>query len=162
MTNDDLITALERQETLLVFDQFTEETAITIGSALYEKALSMRAPIVIDIKSGTRRYYFAALAGSSPDNEDWARRKGNTVLRCHMSSLLVGLLQDRKGRVQWPDNGLPYEDFITHGGGFPVTVKSVGVVAAISISGLPSMEDHALVTSTLAAHLGISDIAIAG
>jgi uncharacterized protein (UPF0303 family) len=55
---------------------------------------------------------------------------------------------------------LPYSDFVIHGGGFPVTVKGVGVVAAIGVSGLPSVEDHELSTAVLADHLGLTDIAL--
>ena len=47
--------------------------------------------MAIDIRSAARRLYFSALPDSNPDNEDWARRKGNVVLRCNASSPRVGL-----------------------------------------------------------------------
>ena len=159
MTGPDLIAAIARQEQSLVFDQFDEDIGVAVGSALHARAKALGAPVVIEIKSGTRRFYFAALPGSTAENEDWARRKGNVVRHCHMSSLRVGLTQSAQGRTQWPDGGLPYEDFVTHGGGFPVTVKAAGVVASIALSGLPSRQAHELITTTLAAYLGVSGIA---
>ena len=51
------------------------------------------------------------------------------------------------------------EDFALHGGGFPLRVPGVGVVAAIAISGLPSREDHDMIVTTLAAHLNVTDLA---
>ena len=77
MTDDERIEALKQQEAALIFPRFDEATAYDVGSALRAEALARQAAIVIDIRSGTRRLYFTALPGSAPDNEDWARRKGN-------------------------------------------------------------------------------------
>lgn len=155
-----LIAAVAEQERRLVLDRFDEETAFAIGCSIRERGLAMKAQVTIEIRSAARRYFFTALPGATPENEDWGRRKGNTVLRTYKSSLRAGLEFDLKGRAQWPDAGLPYSDFVLHGGGFPVTVRSAGVVAAIAISGLPSIEDHELSTAVLAAHLGLDGIAL--
>lgn len=160
MTNADLIAAIARQEEALVLDRFDEATVFDIGTALRARAQDAKAPVVIDIRSAARRYFFTALPGSTPENEDWARRKANTVLRCHKSSMRVGLEHAQEGRSQWPDAGLHVSEFVTHGGGFPITVRQVGVVACIAISGLPSIDDHELSTATLADHLGLDGIAL--
>lgn len=65
-----------------------------------------------------------------------------------------------QGRPQWPDVGLPYSDFVINGGGYPVVLKGAGVIAAICVSGLPSIEDHELSTATLTDPLGLADIAL--
>ena len=77
MTPNELIHALKRQEQALVLPGFDETAAFEIGSALRAAALARNAPVAIDVRSASRRPYFAALPGSTPDNEDWARRKGN-------------------------------------------------------------------------------------
>lgn len=155
-----LIKAITEQERQLVLDVFDENTAFALGADLRERARAVNAPVTIEIRSMARRYFFAALPGSTPENEDWGRRKVNTVLRTYKSSMRMGLECQLAGRAQWPDVGLPHSDFVLHGGGFPVTVKSVGVVAAIGISGLPSIEDHELATAALAAHLGVERVAL--
>lgn len=153
--SQELITAITRQEQVLVLDTFTEDTAFALGCDLHARAKAINAPVSIEIRSAARRYFFATLPGATPENEDWGRRKINTVLRTFKSSMRAGLEYDAEGRSQWPDVGLRYEDFVIHGGGFPVTVKGAGVIAAIGISGLPSIEDHGMATAALAAHLGI-------
>ncbi|EBA05706.1 heme-degrading domain-containing protein [Sagittula stellata] len=155
---DDLIAAIQQQERALVLPAFDEDTAFAIGCALRDRARAIAAPVSIEIRATSRRFFFATLPGATPNNEEWGRRKGNTVLRTWKSSMRVGLELKRSGRVQWPDAGLAYEDFVDHGGGFPVTVGGMGVVAAIAVSGLPSIEDHQLAAATLAAHLGIAEI----
>ena len=61
-------------------------------------------------------------------------------------------------RSQWPDSALDVKEFALHGGGFPVRVHGVGVVASIAISGLPSYLDHDMIVKTLAEYLGVTDV----
>ena len=154
MTSE-LITAITEQENRLVLEAFDENSAFELGCALRARAKAMDAPVTIEIRSAARRYFFATLPGATPENQDWGRRKINTVLRTYKSSMRAGLEYDAAGRAQWPDVGLRYEDFVIHGGGFPIAVKNAGVIAAIGISGLPSIEDHEISTATLAEWIGI-------
>ena len=144
---------LERQEAALVLSEFTPDTAWELGSALYRAAKAQAAPVVIDIRSSDRTYFHAALPGSVPDNDDWARRKGAVVLKKHRSSLAVGLELDTAGDTVGTHLGMEPRDFAAHGGGFPVRVANVGVVAAIVVSGLASEDDHALIVEVLKAHV---------
>ena len=40
-------------------------------------------------------------------------------------------------------------DYAAHGGAFPITIKDVGVVGTVAVSGLPQADDHALVVELL-------------
>jgi uncharacterized protein (UPF0303 family) len=51
--------------------------------------------------------------------------------------------------------GLPLRDYADHGGSFPISVKGVGCVGAVTVSGLPQREDHALVVQVLAQMCGV-------
>ena len=158
MTSEEILNVLRRQEAMLILPHFDEETAFQIGSALQARAALQSAAVVIDIRSPSRRFYFAALPGSVPDYDDWARRKANVVLRCHKSSMQVGLQLYVDGRSQWPDAAMDMKDFAVHGGAFPVRVKGCGVVASIAVSGLPSREDHDMIICVLRDHLGLNDV----
>lgn len=144
---------LERQEAVLVFPRFTEETAWEIGAALVAAARRDAAPVVIDIRTPDRTLFHAALPDSAPDNDHWARRKSNLALRRHQSSLRIGLRLAARGQSVGPDLGLDPLDHAAHGGSFPIRVEGVGVIGAITVSGLASEEDHAMIVAVLAEHL---------
>lgn len=155
---DSAIEILRRQELALVLPQFDEDVAMALGTALHARAAAQKAPVVIEIRGPDRRFYFAALSGSTPENDNWARRKANSVLYRHTSSLLAGAILAKEGRSQWPDAVMQMEDYSVHGGAFPVRVKGSGVVAVIAVSGLPSREDHDLIVSVLRDYLGANNV----
>lgn len=147
-----LLDTLERQENQLVFKTFDEITALEVGQALVSQALADKAPVVIDIRTPDRTLFHAALPGSSPDNDHWARRKSNVALRFHRASMRIGELNRSKDRGVTPDLGLDPLDYADHGGSFPVRLGSL-VVAAITVSGLKSQEDHDMIVKVLEDYL---------
>lgn len=151
----DYLEELERQEQVLVFDAFDEDMAWRLGSALVEKARAEAAPVVIDIRTPDRTLFHAALPGASPDNDHWARRKSNVTLRLHKSSMRVGEGLRLRGRELGPDMGLDPLDFASHGGSFPIRLRGCGVVAAVTVSGLASREDHDMIIAALKSLLNV-------
>lgn len=147
------IDTLAAQETKLVFDSFDELAAIALGERLVGLARAASAPVVINIRTPNRTLFHAALPGSSPDNDEWARRKSNVTLRLHRASMWVGENNRLKGRSLGPELGLDLLDYADHGGSFPIRVKGTGVVAAVTVSGLPSADDHAMIIEAVEAHL---------
>lgn len=144
----DLIAALETEASALILPAFTEVDALALGQALVATGLARNLPIVINIRSPNRTYFHAALPGSSPLNDHWARRKSNTALMFHAASFLVGQRNLAKGG-SLAANGLDPDTHADHGGAVPVVVAGVGLVAVATVSGLPSAEDHALVVAAL-------------
>ena len=149
------VAILKKQEQQAQFQSFTEEIAFDLGSVVYGIARGKRAPVVINIRTSDRALFHAAMPGATPDNDEWVRRKSNVVLRYHVSSLQFGDTLALKGRVINPDMGIDMMNFASHGGSFPIRVKKAGVVAAITVSGLPQLDDHRMIIEALDQYLKI-------
>ena len=147
------IAKIARQEATLVFPSFDEATAFAIGSAIRERGLRDKSPIVIDIRTFDRPLFYAALPGSTADNANWARRKRNVVQNFHKSTYRMVLEQQRPDRSFKVGEGLDIADYVLAGGGFPVTVKGAGVIGAITVSGLPERDDHGVVVEAICNYL---------
>jgi uncharacterized protein (UPF0303 family) len=150
--SDDL-KQLVLQEQRLRFSRFDEETAWEIGSRLRKLADTRKLPIVIDIRLAARQLFYCAMAGSTPDNPEWVRRKSNVVLRYLKSSYRTGRELAAKDETLDQQRGVSPMDYAPHGGSFPIHVEGAGIIGAITVSGLPQREDHNLVVEVLAAFL---------
>jgi len=154
MSITDDLAMIARQESLLQFTKFNEETAWHLGSRLRQFALARKATLVIDVRRFGQPLFYCALAGSSPDNAAWAQRKANTVARFHRSSYYMGLELQMKGTNLADRFGLLLNEFAAHGGSFPIAVAGTGVIGSVTVSGLPQRDDHQLVVEALCAETG--------
>ena len=136
------IKTIARQERELTFDRFDEDVAWALGHHLRARATAEKWPVLVEIWTFGRPLFLAALAGSTPDNVDWARRKRNVVERFRRSSYAVGLELQRKGVTLEGRYGLAPSDHAAHGGGFPLSVEGAGIIGSVVVSGLPQREDH--------------------
>lgn len=136
----------------LIFPAFDESDAWALGRALVQMALDDNLGVVINIRTPERTLFHAALQGSAPLNETWARRKSNVAFMFGKSSLEVGAAHREKGQ-DLTRHGLPSADFADNGGAVPVVVAGVGVVAVVTVSGLPQLDDHALVVAAMRDYL---------
>ncbi|MCB1445646.1 MAG: heme-degrading domain-containing protein [Rhizobiaceae bacterium] len=146
---------LRKQEQMAQFQGFSEEIAFDFGSVVYGIARGRRSPVVVNIRTSDRVLFHAAMPGATPDNDEWVRRKSNVVLRYHQSSLQFGDTLALKGRIINPDMGIDMMNFAGHGGSFPIRVKKAGVVAAVTVSGLPQLDDHRMIVEALDQYLKI-------
>src|SRR5512132_63531 len=138
--SEELIVSLEGQERDLVFDRFDESDAWRLGSLLV--SLAEGRPVAIDIRRGSQQLFHAALPGSVADNDRWIERKVRVVERYGASSFLVGRRLAAKGQELDAGMGVDRAEYAAHGGAFPVRVAHVGVVAVVTVSGLPQADDH--------------------
>ncbi|SFJ43940.1 Uncharacterized protein, UPF0303 family [Paraburkholderia megapolitana] len=146
--------SIAAQEKALVFPHFDTDRAWQFGVALRDMATTRGLALVIDIRTFGQQLFFSALEGTTPDNLDWARRKGNVVAQFRRSSYSVGLRMQQAGSTLTEKHGLSFADYASHGGAFPLTVSSAGVIGSVTVSGLPQRSDHELVVEALCAHLG--------
>jgi uncharacterized protein (UPF0303 family) len=148
--------AIAHIDNTLLFPAFTASTAWTLGSALRTKLLAFPQPCVIDISltHGNHCLFHATThSGTSPDNDEWVRRKRNTVLRWGSSTWFMH--NKFKGdEVSFREKfalGEKAGGYAIHGGGWPLRVKGVeGIVAVVVVSGLKQEMDHGVITATVA------------
>ncbi len=132
----------------LLFSSFAEADALALGLTLLRLAEAAALPVVINIRTPDRTLFHAALPGSAPLNDTWARRKSNTALKFQLPSMLVGVRNQAKTE-SLEKHGLNSADYADHGGAVPIRVAGVGVVAVATISGLPQRDDHDLVVQAM-------------
>ena len=142
---DDLLA----EEAELHFTRFDYDDAWRLGTMLVDAARSRRLPIAIDITRGGQQLFHAALPGSTPDNDAWIQRKVRTVMRFGHSSLYVARTAADKGKSLAEAFFVDEQLFAGAGGSFPINVTGCGVVGAVTVSGLPQLDDHRLVVDTI-------------
>jgi uncharacterized protein (UPF0303 family) len=148
-----LLTELAEQEERLVFETFDNDDAWRLGCSLVEMARDRGLPITVDIRCNGHHLFHAALPGTAPEHDLWIERKARVVdlLRC--SSYLAGRRLAENGEELDHSYGVDPARYATHGGSFPVRVRGVGVIGAVTVSGLPQADDHQLVVEAIEAHL---------
>lgn len=151
--NEDL-ERIALQERELQLPRLDAETAWDLGVRLRTMAAQRGLAVVIDLRRFGQPLFYAAMDGTTPDNVEWVRRKSNVVARFHNSSYVAGLREKIKQQTLFESQGLPIEDYATHGGSFPLAVQGVGMVGSITVSGLPQRADHEMVVEALCNLLG--------
>ena len=154
MTAEADMAKIAEQEKALVFDRFDLTTAWELGSLLRDMALDQGVSVAIDVRLHSMPAFYLAMPGTSADNEGWVRRKRNLVLRFFQSSYGIGRKLAHFEDTVENRYGLSPADHTAHGGSFPITVKGVGCIGAVTVSGLPQREDHNMVVEALARMTG--------
>ncbi|MDD4370006.1 MAG: heme-degrading domain-containing protein [Anaerostipes sp.] len=137
----------ERKE--VVQDSFSFEKAYKLGTMMYEKAKKEDLSIVISITMNHHQVFYVALPGTTCDNDNWVRRKQNTVYYFEKSSYEMSLAMELKKDTIDNRYALEKKDYVAAGGCVPVVVKGVGLVGTVGISGLKQNEDHDFVIEAL-------------
>lgn len=145
------LSELADQAKSVIYPRFDEKIALDLGQRMANIALTEGLGIVINIRTANRTLYHAATRNSAALNDLWARRKSNTALMTGKASLTVGIENRAKGR-SLHDDGLNHSDYAEHGGAVPVMVAGA-LVAVATVSGLPQLDDHALVIRAMRAQI---------
>jgi uncharacterized protein (UPF0303 family) len=153
---DSEIARLEAEERELILPGFDRADAWRLGSLITERAMAEGLGVAVDIRRPDHILFHASLAGSTGDNDEWIRRKSALVLRMEASSLLLARRFTASGEnpFESASGWLDPQRYVLAGGSVPIRVGGVGVVAAVTVSGLTSEEDHALVVDALRAFRG--------
>jgi uncharacterized protein (UPF0303 family) len=155
MMDDDLVTRLEADDADGDWQAFGVDEAWALGSAIRTLASERGHGVAIDIRRMNGQILFhSALSGVTVDQDDWIRRKCAVVFRFDTSSALFAARMAAAGfdptQIGWLDSA----DYALAGGSVPIRVAGAGLVAALTLSGLSSEEDHALAVEGIRAVRG--------
>jgi uncharacterized protein (UPF0303 family) len=152
------LATIARQEQALQFTSFDNDAALAIGNRIVEQAKADKVAVTVDVTVNRNPLFFHAMAGTSPNNADWIRRKSNLVNRTGHASFWVHTQAVERG--QDFDNLPTFDskDYAAHGGSFPIVVKGTGQIGTITVSGLAGVDDHARVVRALKWYLKADDV----
>lgn len=147
------IAELRQHEEELVFASFDHHDAWRLGSLIANHAIAEDHGVAIDIRRHNIVLFRCVLPGATSDQEEWVRRKSATTLRFEHSTALLSEEFSAKNYDPAQGGWLAPEDYTLAGGSFPIRVRGADVVAAITVSGLTSDEDHQLVVDGIRNYL---------
>lgn len=159
MENYELIVSLAKeQEDMLRFERFTAEDAWALGCLMAARVKEAGIDMALAIRKLNGHILFQyCTQGTALNNQNWMRRKFNTVVLTEGSSLRHWAATEIKGQSM-AAQGLDPLEYALCGGGFPIRLKSGELVGVITASNLPHKQDHAFIVSSLAAHLGMENV----
>jgi len=155
MAVEDDLGIIAEQEAALVFSSFDEDTAFAIGNDARTAARGLDRGIAVGVYLWDRTMFFSATAGANDTNRRWVERKVGLVRMMHKSSYRVVLERGDKPRLYEPNWALDPDEYAVAGGAFPISVKGIGMVGAVSVSGLSERLDHELGRQAVSRALGL-------
>ena len=154
---DHNIGILEKQEQMLRFEHFTHRDALDLGLYMISRAKKHDICVSVAVRSAEGAVLFQHLPdGTEKNNENWMRRKANTVLLMGCSSLRAKYNLER-AKETLEDHGQSSADYALCGGGFPIRMLDGTLVGAVTVSNLYHIADHEFVTESLRGYLNCTD-----
>jgi uncharacterized protein (UPF0303 family) len=150
MVENTSLAHLLKQEQHLQFAIFDNVTAWQLGCELKILAEKQQAQVAIEVYAFNQRLFSYAMAGTTPDNLLWIKRKRQSVLRFGHSTYYLNQYNASKNRTFEDQNHINPHEYCAHGGAFPIRIKNNGLIGVVTVSGLPQEEDHKMVTEVLA------------
>ena len=149
----ELLETLTQQEKELQFTTFGGDTALALGLKVIELTRARHKSVTVNITVNGQVLFHHAMQGASADQADWIRRKNNVVTRFGRCSFYIGIDHKHRGVAFEEIAYLDPVDYAAHGGAFPITIKNVGMIGTVTVSGLRQAEDHAIAVEALRAVL---------
>lgn len=147
--NDDPLKELLAQEEELQLHHFNNATAWELGNLIKQAAEKLSVSVSIQVYAFEQVVFSYAMPGTSKDQQDWIRRKRQSVMRFGHSSYYLGQHNAAKNRDFETIPYLDPKEYCAHGGSFPIRIKNCGIIGAVTVSGLPQETDHQLAVDAM-------------
>jgi uncharacterized protein (UPF0303 family) len=140
-----------KQEILkkIELDSFNNRIGLEMGLAIVYLAKERNQNVAVQIDRLNQTIFIYVDENLPVDKHNWLRRKANVAKQFEESSLSVknDLIE---GKMTLDKTfGLDEKDFLAKGGSIPIFIKSAGMIATITVSGLNDDEDHKIIIDAL-------------
>lgn len=153
-----IMDTIDQQEHMLRLKHFSNQDGLDLGNFMVNFAREQGITVSVAVRKNTGGILFHHLMeGTNINNQNWMRRKFNTVLLWEHSSLRAWAHERLTGETVYT-HGFSEEEYIFFGGGFPLILESGEFVGVLTVSNLPHFKDHAFVVAGLAKWLGVENV----
>ena len=136
------------QERELQFSSLTRSDLDRLIDVFLNKTRMSNQPISIEIRVYNKSIFYYSNEGATKDQENWIFRKSNTCSHFNMSTLMLKLKMEEKSKTL-ADYSLSTENYAPYAGSFPLSVRNVGQIGTITVSGMSQLDDHRFVVEGL-------------
>ena len=130
-------------------DSFSNRMALEMGFKIIDLAKSRNQHIAVEICRLNHTVFIYVDDNLPVDKHNWLRRKANVAKQFEESTLCVKNDLKEGNMTLEKTFGLDEKDFLAKGGSIPIFIKSGGMIATITVSGLHDEEDHKIIVDAL-------------
>lgn len=135
------------------FTNFSHEDALALGQKLIGCSKNYTGPVAVEITINGLIIFRFFPTGTSKFHEMWLKAKRNMVETREISTLHAFALLEETKENQLEDWHLSPLEYAGCGGGFPIRITGGSVIGTVCVSGLPHLDDHAILMSGIKAFL---------
>lgn len=130
-------------------ESFTNRTGLEMGLAILNLAKERNQNIAVKVERLNHTIFLFIDDSLPADKHLWLRRKANVTKHFEESSLRVKNDLVNGNMTLEKTFALDPKEFLAKGGSIPIFVKSAGMIAVITVSGLHDEEDHQIIIDAL-------------
>ncbi|EDP72281.1 hypothetical protein FBALC1_14307 [Flavobacteriales bacterium ALC-1] len=130
-------------------DSFNNRIGLEIGLAIVNLAKKRNQNVAVKIERLNHSIFLFVDDNLPSDKHLWLRRKANVAKHFEESSLSVKNDLAKGNMTLGKTFALDEKEYLAKGGSIPVFVKTAGMIAIITVSGLHDEEDHKIIIDAL-------------
>ena len=140
-----------KQEILkkIELDSFNNRIGLEMGMAILNLAQERNQNIAVKVERLNHTIFLFVDDNLPADKHHWLRRKAKVAKHFEESSLSVKNDLANGNMTLDKTFALDEKEYLAKGGAIPVFVKSAGMIAVITVSGLHDEEDHKIIVDAL-------------
>lgn len=130
-------------------DFFNNRIGLDMGLTIVNLAKERNQNIAVQVERLNHIIFLYVDDNLPADKHNWLRRKANTAKHFEESSLSVKHDLINGNMTLEKTFALDEKEYLAKGGSIPIFVKSAGIIALITVSGLHDEEDHNIIIDAM-------------